>query len=343
MPQTMTLRFWESKTMADRNVEQELREGKQRLASCAAGRSPENSASGVADETKSPNRHAPRAKAAGPVPYVYKEIGETTLRLLVFAPEGTKPGDRRPAIVFFFGGGYVGGNQRQFEPQARYFCGRGLVAILADYRVKERHGSTPEDSCADGRSAIRWLRQHAAELGLDPRRLVASGGSAGGGVAAMAGVLREDAPTGEPNVSSRPDALILFNPVVVYAPIEGTELRPSERLVANGERWGRLAIPEVSPWHHVTAGAPPTLILHGEADEICPLATERAFADKMGQCGVRCDLVAYPGQGHGFFNARRSEEYFVKTLMAADRFLASLGFLQGEPEVEDMKRLRLNP
>ncbi len=86
--------------------------------------------------------------------------------------------------MFFFGGGWENGTIKAFEPQARYFAGRGLVTARADYRVKSRHGVTPKECVDDARAAVAWFRQNAAKLGVDPNRIVASGGSAGGRIAA---------------------------------------------------------------------------------------------------------------------------------------------------------------
>ena len=94
--------------------------------------------------------------------------------------------------MFFFGGAWTQWRPGQFEPQASYLAGRGMVAIRADYRVKNRHRATPADGVEDAKSAIRWVRQNASMLGVDPDRIVAAGGSAGGHLAACTACVAHD-------------------------------------------------------------------------------------------------------------------------------------------------------
>src|SRR6185436_11894787 len=119
----------------------------------------------------------------------YKTVGETKLALYVFNPEGHKASDTRPAIVFFFGGGWTSGSPAQFEQQCRYLASRGMVAMTADYRVASRHQVKAAQCVADAKSAIRYVRAHAKELGVDPKRIAAGGGSAGGHIAGCTGTL----------------------------------------------------------------------------------------------------------------------------------------------------------
>jgi len=101
----------------------------------------------------------------------YKTVdkkGELTeLNLQVFLPEGHQPSDRRPAIVFFHGGGWYGGTPDHMYPQCRYLALRGMVAISVEYRTIKAFGTTPQECVKDGKSAMRWVRTHAAELGID--------------------------------------------------------------------------------------------------------------------------------------------------------------------------------
>jgi len=258
---------------------------------------------------------------------VFKEIGDVKLRLHIFFPEGHKPADKRPAIVFFFGGGWRNGSPRQFRQHSLYLASRGMVAICAEYRVRNKHGTTPFECVADGKSAIRWVRQHAKELGVDPDRIAAGGGSAGGHVAACTARLDKfDEPDEDHNISSRPNALVLFNPV---ADTTETGWTAAPRLLGDRCR-------ELSPLHHITKDTPPAIIFHGADDRTVPVENVQRFRDKMQELGITCKLVVFEGKGHGFFNYGRDNNVpFKKTVREMDRFLASLGYLEGEPTIGD--------
>ena len=111
---------------------------------------------------------------------VYKTIGDVKLKIYIYEPKGHKAGAKRPAIVFFFGGGWRGGTPRQFLEHCRYLASKGMVAMTVDYRVSSRQGTKPVHCVRDGKSAVRWIRQNADRLGIDPDRVVSGGGSAGG-------------------------------------------------------------------------------------------------------------------------------------------------------------------
>ncbi|NBV55811.1 MAG: alpha/beta hydrolase, partial [Verrucomicrobia bacterium] len=227
-----------------------------------------------------------------------------------------------PAIVFFFGGGWTSGTPAQFEPQSRHLAARGMVAVVADYRVKSRQDAKPADCVADAKACVRWVRANAARLGIDPGRIAVGGGSAGGHLAAATATLPGlDTATDDKSVSCRPDALVLFNPGTVMAPFPGLDLKGFGAGLDKA-RFG-CEPTEISPLHHVAKGAPPTIVFHGKADTTVPYATVEKFAAVMKAAGNRCELVGYEGEKHGFFNQSK----YAETLAATDDFLVSLGYL----------------
>jgi len=254
----------------------------------------------------------------------YKTVGDTKLNLYIFTPANAT---NAPAIVFFFGGGWSQGSPQQFEEQCRYLAKRGMVAITADYRVKSRQGAKPVQCVADARSAIRWVRANAAKLGVDPTRIAAGGGSAGGHIAACTAFIGEfDEPGEDKSVSATPNAMVLFNPALVLAPMGGVNLEKSFGAKVPEDRLGTK--PEnISPVHHVAKNGPPAIVFHGRADTTVPFATAEAFTAKMKAAGNRCELVGFDGQPHGFFNR---EPFRSQTLDAVDQFLVSLGWIKKE-------------
>ncbi|MCX7818080.1 MAG: alpha/beta hydrolase [Kiritimatiellae bacterium] len=261
---------------------------------------------------------------------VYKRIRGVALNMYIFEPPAHSTNRPRPAIVFFFGGGWRGGTPAQFRPQAERLAARGMVAMCADYRVSSRHGVTAKDCVEDAKSAIRWVRANAGRLGVDPNRIAAAGGSAGGHLAACAGVVPGFETEGEDRaVPSVPNAMVLFNPVLVLAPLVGltdcSETRTNELREQLGAEPAAL-----SPAHHVTSNQPPCIIFHGTADTTVPYRTAEIFADLMRRHGNRCQLVPFEGAGHGFFNYGRAGGGYAETLQRTEEFLESLGYLERE-------------
>lgn len=253
---------------------------------------------------------------------LYKKVDTTQLYLTVY-PSATKvPNKISPAMVFFFGGGWNSGTVKQFEPQAIYFSQRGMTCILVDYRVKEKHKATPFESLKDAKSAIRYIRTHANDLQIDPSKIVAAGGSAGGHLAAATALIKDyNESTDNTSISCIPNALVLFNPVFDNGP--------------GGYGYERIgdAYTSFSPLHNIKSGAPPTIVFLGEKDHLVPVETAKYYKTVMEKVKSRCDLFLYEGQEHGFFNFKNFA-YFKKTVTETDTFLQSIGFLNKDPLVE---------
>ncbi len=260
----------------------------------------------------------------------YKTVDQGDLKMQIHLPKDWKPADRRPAILFFFGGGWRVGSTSQFKTQAEYFASRGLVTARADYRVQTRHGTSASEAVEDAFSALRWLQEHADQYGIDPSKIIASGGSAGGHLAACTGMAPESAPTANPAPApapARPCALILFNPVLA---IDDPRILRAARV---SEEVGL----QISPTLHVDAQTPPTLLLYGTDD---PLeAQAQPYLDAAKKAGVRAELYTARDVSHGFFNR---EPWKTRTIIRADEFLESLGYLHGPPTIQE-KASTTNP
>lgn len=259
---------------------------------------------------------------------IYKKVDGVELTLYIFKPKDHRVSDPRPAIIFFFGGGWKAGSPAQFAPHCEHYAKKGLVAITVDYRVKSRHGVKAVSCVEDAKSAIRWVRSQADQLGIDPNRIVAGGGSAGGHLAAATGTVTQFDRTSENlEISSVPNAMMLFNPACILGPIPGKETEWNKKAASINERTG-VPSTEISPYHQIRKGNPPTIIFHGKADTTVPYQTAELFTMAMKKAGNRCDLVGFDDMPHGFFNRGRFQNKpFEETLEKADAFLASLGYL----------------
>jgi acetyl esterase/lipase len=255
-----------------------------------------------------------------PVEHVYAEPNGTQLKAYVFRPD--KPGPvKRPAIVLFHGGGWTIGEAAWTFPRAKHFAERGMVAVAAQYRLSDQEQVTPHEAMADARAVIRWVRAHADSLGIDPNRVAAYGWSAGAHLAASAAIFGVD----EDGISARADALVLVSPAVSLAAD-----RWAQRLLK-----GRGTARDISPDEHVRKGLPPTLILQGDVDTVTPMAGARRFCEAMRAAGNVCEPYVYEGFGHLFTPAGTPDDGMPQPDQAtsadaskqADRFLASLGFL----------------
>jgi acetyl esterase/lipase len=216
--------------------------------------------------------------------YKHKELPSRLheqLRLYFVYPERARPEDRRPAVVFIHGGGWGQGNPDQWFPQCRYFALRGLVGVSVNYRLKS-NTTTIIGCLTDCKSAIRYLRRHAARLGIDPEKILVVGESAGGHLAAALGTIDGyDEPGEDLTVSAAPNALVLLNPITDLATRWGESL---------GEKAQSL-----SPLSHISKNTPPTLLIHGDADRVVDIHHARSFHEKMLAMGNRSRLPAALG------------------------------------------------
>ena len=271
---------------------------------------------------------ATRVDAAPPEgqAHVYKKVGERELKLYVTKPDDWKSGDTRPAIVFYHGGGWVGGTPGQFTEHSKYLASRGMVAIQVEYRLLDRKSNDPPTTCVhDAKSAMRWVRSRAEELGIDPERIASAGGSAGGHLAAFVGMVDGvNDPEDDQSVSAKSNAMALFNPVFENGP----------------DGWGHQRVgdryKEFSPFHNVSPDDPPAIVFLGSADKLIPVKTAHDFQAAMKKAGVECEVMIFEGKPHGFFNhGRDGNRPYYETVLATDKFLTSLGWLSGPPTIEE--------
>jgi acetyl esterase/lipase len=259
---------------------------------------------------------------------VYKSTPQGDLKINLYFPKDWKGSDRRPAIVLFFGGGFVSGTPAQFTSTAEYFASRGLVAGSAEYRIGNTHHTPPEKCAEDAKSAVRWLRANAGRLGIDPKRVIAGGGSAGGTISAFTAYNAVYEPDGEDtSISSVPDALVLYNPALGFPDqFSTTDEQKKGRDEQQRQKLGGF----IANWK-VTKAGPPAILFFGTKDDL--LLKARDFAAGLIAAGTRAELYTAADQGHGFFNDRPNSPWHALVVRQTDLFLASLGYVKGVPTI----------
>ena len=241
---------------------------------------------------------------------VYGTGGGKDLKLDLARPEQSH--GLLPAIVYIHGGGWQGGSRDGYHKDIQEAAKRGYVAVTVSYRLTDpdEHGKARQPFPAqveDVKCAVRWLRANAEKYHIDPNRIGATGGSAGGHLSLMLGVLGDsqkfEGGGGHPGVSSRVQAVVNY-----FGPTDLTHLYSSSKRVAgildvllNGspEQVG-ASYQEASPVTYVSKDTPPTLTLHGTADPIVPVDQATEFDAAMKKAGASHTLTLMEGEGHGF-------------------------------------------
>ncbi len=262
---------------------------------------------------------------------VYKETEEAPLKAHVFYPAGHSESDRRTVVGFFSAGIWDNALTSQFAPHCLHFRERGAVAVIFEYRELSKHGVTPLEAIADGRSALRWLRLNHEDLGIAPDRIVASGASGGAHLCLCAAMLGDGDEPGEPaEVSCRPDAMALFSPAVDTTRRKGlgSHLFPDPKKAD-----------ETSPSKNIAEGLPPSIVFLGLLDRLVSPDSVLRFVKRMKRKKNRCDLHTFPREGHSFFNFNVDMGSFEATLNEMDRFLVDLEFLPENEEDDGTNRL----
>ncbi len=227
----------------------------------------------------------------------YGQAAGVSLRLDAFVPDGPGP---HPAVILVHGGGWTGGdkdggrNQGYMMPLHAPLTAAGFAWFSINYRLApaHRHPAAVEDV----ETAIRWVKAHAAEYRVDPRRLALSGESAGGHLVALAAV-RADASTR----------------VAAVAPIYGVfdlaaEAQRRQGLIPSFNKLlGRDVLDDTmlklmhdaSPIHFVRPGLPPFLLMHGDADQTVAYQQSLDMQARLRAAGVPCELITVKGGPHG--------------------------------------------
>ncbi|WP_291600603.1 alpha/beta hydrolase [Bacteroides sp.] len=245
---------------------------------------------------------------------IYKKTATQELHIEILEPKGKMPKEGFPAVVFFFGGGWKGGETKQFIEQAKHLQNHGILSFLVDYRTQKSAGTSPRESLMDAKSAMRYIKTHAKNLNINPQKIAASGGSAGGHLAAATCYIQSfNDPADNLDVSPKPAALILFNPVIDNS--------------KDGYGYERVKdyYQEFSPIHNIKKPVP-TIFFVGSQDTLISQHIAENYKRKCEELGGRCDLHIYQGRNHGFFNYGKKD--YQSTMNLTMAFLKSVQFIK---------------
>jgi len=246
----------------------------------------------------------------------YKSVDGRSLRMLVFNPEGERDEVKLPSVILIHGGGWTSGSPdlELYKREARSFNSFGLRVFSVQYRLVENGAGSVESCVRDVRSAMRYLKAHACELGVDSGKIVACGGSAGAHLSFAEELFNSINEPGEDlSVSTEPAAIVAFYPV-----IDTSQEGYGQEIL--GSSWR-----EFSPLHNVKPGMPPVLILHAKDDAIAPYLGSVKFKAAMDAAGGSCELVSYESGGHGFI--ANSGEAYEDAMAKVEEFLSRSSLL----------------
>jgi acetyl esterase/lipase len=257
------------------------------------------------------------ASAAEPVAGVvlekditYGKGGTEDLKLDLARPdhaEGLLPG-----IVYIHGGGWSGGARGAYRGEIQEAAKRGYVAVTIEYRLTQPDQSGKAKypfpvQIEDSKCAVRWLRANAEKYHVDPNRIGATGGSAGGHLSLLVGVTgslkKFDGTGGNPDVSSQVQAVVNYFGPTDLARMYGYEKRVDrllDTLVGGTPQERAEEYKNASPVTYVTKDVCPILTIHGTADKLVPVDQAVQFDAAMKKAGATSELMILEGQGHGF-------------------------------------------
>jgi|GEM_PF-1095512 len=269
--------------------------------------------------------------------FVFKRTPQRELKVFVDYPPDWKAGDQRPAIVLWHGGGFTQGNAGQFFLQADYFTERGAVCFRPEYRIRDVDGTLPVYAVEDGISAVRWIKENSAVLGIDADRVAVGGGSAGGCMAAAVGTVdaKKFADLGfvgkEDNqkIDTRVSAMILYNPFLdFFEPTHPRQIEEECLYLGKDPEDYREALHAISAIENVTADSPPNIIMFGTRDAF--YVSDLRWIVKCRELGVICRDYVYHREVHSWYNNSPHLEY---TTHNVNEFLVDIGFLKREPVI----------
>ena len=260
----------------------------------------------------------------------FAQHGKKKLRLDVYKPVDSAPGDRRPGILMIHGGAWVIGDKReQGIPLLNHLAANGWVGVNANYRLSPR--SPFPDHLVDIKHAIAWYREHAEEYGADPDFLCITGNSAGGHLTTLAALTANDPEYqhGFEEVDTSLRGAVPFYGIYDFTNRNGTSHKDTVKrffgpvVMKKSFEDEPEAFAKASPLDRVRADAPPFFVIHGDKDTLAPVADAREFVKLLRETSGAPVLYAeMKGAQHAFdiFPSFRA----ARVIEAVERFLHSV-------------------
>jgi acetyl esterase/lipase len=238
-----------------------------------------------------------------------------------------QPGPPTPTVIFIHGGGWVQGTKEGSMLRVLPYIAMGYSVVNVEYRLA--NVSLAPAAIEDCRCALRWVVAHAKEYNLDPNRLILAGESAGGHLALTTGMIPASAgfdrtcyQVNEPRVA----AIVDFYGITDIADLlDGPNKKPfpeswpyTVQWLGNQPNRAELA-KAASPLTYVKTGMPPTIMIHGDADNLVPYEHSIKLRDALQKAGVPNELVTIPKGGHGIW----PPDEWQRSFAAIEKFLAA--------------------
>ena len=238
-----------------------------------------------------------------------------------------QPGPPTPTVIFIHGGGWVQGTKEGSMLRALPYIAMGYSVVNVEYRLA--NVSLAPAAIEDCRCALRWVVAHAKEYNLDPDRLIVAGESAGGHLALTTGMIPASAgfdrtcyQMNEPRVAAIVD---FFGITDIADLLDGPGKKPFPESWPYTVQWlgnqpNRAELAQAaSPLTYVKSGMPPTIMIHGDADNLVPYEHSVKLRDALQKAGVPNELITIPKGGHGIW----SPDEWQRSFAAIEKFLAA--------------------